>query len=294
MNAPPRPRIGIVTGEAAPELTDDGRAVAAGLEARGFQAEPVVWTDDRTDWAAYDAALVRSCWDYHTDVGRFRALLAAMEDAGVTVLNPPSVVRWNVHKSYLRDLQAAGVEIPATTWVERGSDASLEAILREQGWRDAVVKPAVGAASTDVWRASATDAAAAERRFETLVAERDVLVQAFVPEIEDGERSIVFFAGEYSHAWNSPVEPADFSSFRDADATYEPTDAVRDQAAAVLEAARETTGFEAAELPYARVDYVERGGTLLLLELELVEPYLGLERGEDAVETFCDAVSALL
>lgn len=287
-----KPRsIGIVTGERAPELSDDGKKIASALSDRGFRVAPVRWRDRSVDWTDYDAAIVRSCWNYHTDPARFRAVLASMEEAGVSVCNPVPVIRWNLHKSYLLDLADVGVRVPETTVVERGDAVPLEAILARRGWRTAVVKPAIGTSSTDVWKVSREEARSRQSRFEALVSERDVLVQEFVPEISEGERSIVFFGGEYSHSWNGVRSEDDFVAFVDADADYEPARDIVEQAGEVLRTAREVLGVDS-DLPYARVDFVVRDGDLLLLELELIEPYLGLERGENTVERFCEAVTA--
>lgn len=261
--------------------------MAAALEARGYDVEPVFWTDRSVDWSTYGAAVIRSCWEYPTDLPRFRDLLAELERDDLSVCNPLEIVRWNLHKSYVLALAGSGVRVPSTTVIEQGSDASLAAVLEEQGLDDAVVKPAVGTSSTDVWRTGTADDGDQQERFAALLADGDVLVQAFVPEIAGGERSAVFFDGAYSHAWNSPLADG-FSDFGDADPEYEPTPSVRAQAATVLERATECIGVD--RVPYARVDYVTRDGELLLLELELIEPYLGLSRGENAVERFCDAL----
>jgi hypothetical protein len=283
------PRVGVVTGDRAPELSEDGKRVAAGLEARGWRVGPVHWADETVDWREYDAALFRSCWDYHTDPDRFFALLDELEGSEVAVRNPIPVVRWNVHKSYLADLAAAGAPVPATAVIERGSDRTLEAVLADHGIDEAVVKPAIGTSSSGVWRTTVADAPGDEERFRSMVADGDVVVQAFAPEIDDGERSIVFFGGEFSHAWNSLTadDPTDFDGI---DADYEPPVEIREAARDALGSAGGILGIDAGTLPYARVDYVHRGDELLLMELELVEPYLGLERGERAVEGFCEAL----
>lgn len=283
-------RLAIVTGDHAPDLSEDGTRLAAALADRGVEAVPVLWTDESIAWGEYDGVLVRSCWDYPTDVARFRTMLAEIEAAGVPVCNPAAVIRWNLHKSYLTDLAAAGVRIPETTVLRCGADATLETVLRETGWEEVVYKPAVGAGSTDVRRASAADLANASGHFTDLLTDGDVVVQRFVPEITAGERSIAFFDGEFSHAWNSLTNPDDVTDFEGHDVDYDPPSSIRREAAAVLEAARAAIDRDHGSLTYARVDYVHRGSDLLLMELELIEPYLGLTRGEDAVERFADAV----
>lgn len=281
--------IAIVTGDLAPQLSDGGQRLATVLGDRGIDSEPVLWNDTSVDWTGYDAVLVRSCWDYPEDRGRFRAMLDELEQAGVPVCNPLPVLRWNLHKTYLTALADAGVRIPPTTVVEQGADVSLETVLGNQGWEDVVVKPAIGAMSSDVWRTSATEAPESEHRFTDLLANHDVLVQEFVPEITDGERSIVLFDGEYSHAWNS-LPTDDVTEFDGIDADYEPSSAIREQATGAFQSACDVLDVDPEHLPYARIDYVRRGTDLVLMELELIEPYLGFERGENTIERFCEAL----
>ena len=100
----------------------------------------------------------------------------------------------------------------------------------------------------------------------------------------------MFFGGEYSHAWNNLPTEDDVTAFDGHDATYEPPAEIRNQAADVLQAARDSPNLKRYHLPYARVDYVARDGDLLLMELELIEPYLAFDRGEDTVERFTDAL----
>ncbi|NHN60993.1 MULTISPECIES: RimK family alpha-L-glutamate ligase [Halorussus] len=297
MTDSPRTRVGIVTGESAPRLTENGRALRSELRRRGFAAVPVVWTDDEVDWADLDVALLRSCWDYHEAPDAFRARLDALVDAGATVLNPPEVVRWNSHKFYLRDLADAGVPVLPTAWVEASSDADLPALLRDRGWERAVVKPAVGAKARGAFRTSLAEAPDRRDRFASLVGDGDVLVQEFAPEIADGERSLVFFGGEFSHALRRYPAADDFRAHHDYGGTSEPDDPpgdVVEDSRAVLETAGELLGVDPARLPYARVDSIERDGGFRLMELELIEPYLSLDTEPGAVAALADAVETAL
>lgn len=288
------PTLAVVTGESAPDLTEDGRALRSALEERGFAVRPAVWTDSGVDWGEFDAALFRSCFDYYTDPPRFRAVLSALESAGVAALNPLPVVRWNLHKFYLRDLEEAGVPVLPTTYVEADADRSLARILDEEGWDEAVVKPAIGTSSEGVWRTDAEDAADDRERFEAALGDGDLLVQEFAPEISDGERSLTFFAGEFAYA--KAVHPAE-GEFR-THPNYGGTAELHDPPGTVVEGAREAlatgaevVGVDPSDLPYARVDGVVRDGEFRLMELELIEPYLGLQSA-GAVEGFADVVAS--
>jgi len=284
----PTGAVAIVTGAQAPALTDDGQRVASWFADRGVRADAVRW-DRPVDWTDYDCALLRSCYEYPSDPERFRGMLDAATDAGVTVCNAPEVVRWNAHKSYVTDLAAAGVPVPETTVIGRGADATLGGTLDRLGLEAAVVKPAVGTGSEGVVRVAADDADEHEERFGALLAEGDVVVQAFAADVAAGERSVALFDGEYSHAWNSRTTDADVTRFEGNDHDYEPPESVVDAAAEVCGAAREVLGLEE-PFPYARVDYVrDADDGIVVLELELIEPILHLEE-VGAVDRFCGAV----
>ncbi len=285
-------RLGIVTGD-TPELTEDGRALADALRDRGCAVEPVVWDDDG-DPSAFDGLVVRSCWDYHERLEAFRGWLTTAERAS-TVLNDPELVRWNVHKFYLRELREAGVDVLPTAFLEAGSGATLGAVLDERGWTDAVVKPAVGTSSRGVWRCTGPPGPDERERFEAALERTDLLVQAFAPEVHDGELSLVFLGGEFSHANRSVPAPDDFRNHPDYGNSLEPADPARgvvEQGRAALAAAAEANGRRPEAVTYARVDGIVRDGTFRLMELELVEPYLDLARRDDAAQRLAEAVAA--
>src|SRR6478609_8265124 len=81
------------------------------LARRGVDAEPVVWSRRGVDWDAYDAAVLRSTWDYVDHLGEFLEVTAAIAASRCTLLNPADAVRWNVDKHYLDDLDRLGVPI---------------------------------------------------------------------------------------------------------------------------------------------------------------------------------------
>lgn len=286
-------RIGVVTGRSAPKLTEDGQAIVDEFRERGFEAEPVVWSDAAIEWSGFDVLLVRSCWNYYQQPDAFREWIDTVAEQVTVVLNDPDILRWNVHKSYLRELATAGVPVAPTALVERGSTRSLETILDQQGWHEAVVKPAIGTSSAGVWRVSRPVSADANRRFDRDRADTDLLVQQFLPEIETGELSVVFLAGEYSHASRTVPATGEFRahhSYGGTSSAVTPSDSLLAQANDVLETTRDRLGVDPAEVPYARVDGVERDSTFVVLELELIEPYLGLSAVDGGIERFVDAV----
>jgi glutathione synthase/RimK-type ligase-like ATP-grasp enzyme len=91
----------------------------------------------------------------------------------------------------LPNLAACGVPVVPTIYLERTTRVDLAALLADQGWGEAVVKPAVGATAFHTWRTSAAAARGAQGRLAALLAERSVLVQPFMPQIADGEWSLL-------------------------------------------------------------------------------------------------------
>ena len=193
-----------------PFITADDQPLADALAALGYRVEPEPWTDiDPEAHLAADPVVLRSTWDYHRVPTMFEAWLAAMADSGRLLLNPADVARDNIDKIYLQRLERAGIAIPATRWIDRPGAATLAAILGEEGWAQAVLKPRIAAT------ACGTFLIAADR----LPTEDDLgparasgaLVQEFIPEITSGgEVSMVYAGGAFSHAVVRRARDGDF------------------------------------------------------------------------------------
>ena len=110
-------RVALVTYDARPEVTDDDRLLAEALSARGVSINAVPWSDPAARWSAFDAVVVRSCWDYFHRANEFHAWLDRLEADGARVHNDVRVLRWNADKTYLRDLDARGIPVIPTRWL---------------------------------------------------------------------------------------------------------------------------------------------------------------------------------
>jgi len=233
--------------------------------------------------------VIRSCWDYHTRLEEFTRWLDRVTALGLPIWNPPALLRWNADKVYLRDLAGRGIPIVPTRWVSRGERVSLDQVLRDAGWEDAVVKPAVSAAAFETWRVHRVDTPRSAERFATLLATRDLLVQAFVPAIErDGEWSFCFFGGSYSHAVIKRPRAGEFRVQESHGGTArrgDPTPELIAQARAVIAALPQPS-------VYARVDACVVEGELRLMELEALEPSLFLDLDPEAPGRFAAAIAA--
>ena len=281
------PRIGLVTYAKEPRLTEDDRPLIEDFRALGADAAPVRWDDADTDWTRFDALVLRSCWDYHLRPAEFAAWLARVEGARVPLFNSAGVVRWNMHKGYLRDLADGGARIPETVWLEAGAPDSLVRLLGERGWSDAIVKPAISASATDTWRTSARAAAADEPRFRELTARSAVLVQRFMDEITTlGEWSLMFVDGAFSHSVLKRPGVGDFRVQEELGGTSVSTPAP----AATIASAQAVTAEIPGEWLFARIDGVQRDDAFVLMEAECIEPLLFFGHRPEARRTLAAAV----
>lgn len=277
-------RVGLVTCRALPEPDPDQEPLLAALRDAGVEAELLPWDEPETDPAAFDLCVLRSCWNYYLDPEAFLAWLARAESC-TRVVNPPDVVRWNLHKRYLAELEGEGVPTVPTVWIERGARASLAAILARHVWGEVVVKPCVSAASFRTRRFAAGEVDEGQRFLDELVAERDAMVQRFQPAVaRQGEKALVWIAGEWTHAVRKAPR-FDREDERVSEALGL-SPAERELAEQVLAPRR--TG-----LAYARLDLIPADdGTPLVSELELIEPSLFLLQYPPALERLTAALLA--
>lgn len=276
-----------------PFITADDQLLAGALGALGYRVEPEPWTDiDPNTHLAADPVVLRSTWDYHRLPTMFAAWLAAMADSGRVLLNPADVVRGNIDKIYLQGLAAAGIAIPKTRWLDTPDAASLAAILREEQWRQAVIKPRIGATAHGTFLIAA-DALLATRSSGHAASVSEgwpsddelapgrasgALVQEFIPEIHDrGEVSMVYACGQFSHAVVKRGKAGDFRVQKDFGGVAEPMA----PSAALLAFGQSVMAHVPESCAYARVDVVESARGPVLMELELIEPelYFGIAPG---------------
>jgi glutathione synthase/RimK-type ligase-like ATP-grasp enzyme len=283
-------RIALATSSKYPELTDDDRHLLEPLAQRNIQAEPAIWNDASRNWSSYDAVVVRSCWDYHLQPKKFLHWIAELEALNVPVSNSAAIIRWNANKTYLRELDAKGIAIVPTLWPEPGDQGSLEDQLREIAWPKAVMKPRISATAYRTQLVTANAAATAQTLFDDLRRGPGVMLQKFMDGIAgEGEWSVIFFAGVFSHAVLKKPQQGDFRVQNDFGGTAE----LGNPPAHVLSTAIRAVQTVAPTL-YARVDGVVDEGKFRLMELELIEPALFLAEHPQAPGRFAAAISDAL
>lgn len=270
--------VALVTAHAARDLDEDMPPLLAAFAAAGAHAEIVVWDDPGVDWARFDAALLRSAWDYTERLGDFLEWIERVDEL-TRLLNPAPVLRFSSDKHYLLELAKAGAPVVASRFVEPGMDAgaALEEFLARHDCGELVVKPAVGAGSRDTRRHARRAVDEIRSHIEWLLsAHRSVLLQPYLAAVDhEGETAVIYLGGRFSHAVRKgPLLPpgAAASAALFAPEEISPRTPRPEELAA---AERALAALPFGELLYARIDLIhDASGTPCLLELELAEPSL--------------------
>ena len=279
------PDILLATDNQNPTLLEDDRLLVDALLTLGFNSLPAVWKDPSVDWGSAGAVVLRSVFDYTSDRERFLEWIDNLETM-TTLHNPARLVRWNSHKSYLRELEARGVPIVPTAWIDAGTTVDFASLLEERGWRDAVVKPTVGNGARGARRVTADDGRA---HLNALLAERDVMIQPYLPATEEpGEHALIHIGGRFSHAIRKDQMLAGRPFSFDRTPLTDPDPRELDIAANVLDVIPESP------LLYARVDTLIDGDVVRLMELEVIEPVLFFSKAPGSADRMAKEIAARL
>jgi hypothetical protein len=266
-------------------VADDELAIAP-LAQLGWQVDTVSWRDKTVDWNDYETVIIRTPWDYQRDPEAFLAVLETIDSSTARLENSIDIVRWNLKKTYLLELGEKGVNIVPTIWKPGGI---VERDVR--GWRDhfgtdeVVIKPIVSATAEFTYRI---------REFMQgltgVFSNREYMVQPFMPAIvTEGEFSLFYFAGAYSHTILKTPKPRDFRVQEEHGGiirAVEPSRKMRFIAENVLQ-------FIPSKPLYARIDLVRDGrDSFALMELELIEPALYFRMDSQSPARFAMALDA--
>lgn len=280
--------IALVTCEslaqyAAPNVEDEDSLLTRYLREQGHSVEPRVWTNPAVDWLRYDVVVVKSPWDYFDRIEEFYQWLDRMEALGVRMLNPVKTIRWNANKKYLLEMEQAGVPIVPTHWLDKGSEVVIEELFEKFGSQQLVVKPAVSGGAKNTFTLTQQESSIRQPQLAELLQHEDFLVQPFQPQIqEEGEWSLIYLGGKFSHCVLKTPKSGDFRVQHYLGGGIEP----REAPAHLRHAADAIVAQFASDCLYARVDGVDANGTLLLMELELIEPFLYLASSEGSLARY--------
>lgn len=265
------------------EFKVDDHLTFSPLKKLGWKVETVSWHSTNTDWNRFDAVVIRTTWDYHYTPDVFLQTLRQIDASSARLENPVEIVEWNLNKLYLKDMAERGFRIVPTIWQDNLPTSEMfEKWQAELDSEELILKPNVSATARDTFRLRQFDAAL-ENAFSN---GRGYMVQPFLTTIiDEGEYSLFYFNGVYSHAVIKTPKSGDFRVQEDHGGVIkaiEPEAELR-KAADEIAASIDPTPL------YSRVDLVkDTDGNFCLMELELIEPSLYFSTSPKAANNFAE------
>ncbi len=268
-------------------LFEDGILIKE-LERIGFNVTRKSWSDPNFEWESTRYAIFRTTWDYFDRLSQF---LNWLENTSLKTqfINDYSLVKWNLDKHYLKDLNNSNVPIVPTDFIEPDQDINLEVIFEQFSFDEMIIKPAISGAARHTYRVNKLNLNDYNKIFDDLHNNETWLIQPFLDTIiSRGEISLIMINGNYSHSVLKIAKKGDFRVQDDFGGTvhdYQPAQNEIELAEKALKACP--------LLPvYARVDIVwDKMGRPLISELELIEPELFFRNRKASARELAQSIS---
>ena len=272
-------------------ILKEEQLLKAALEQQGLSVAITHWDNPTYDWSKTKAVLFRTIWDYFERFDEFWMWLQKI-NTKTKLINSFNLIEWNIDKHYLKDLHSQGIAVVPTYFVDKGNNIKLQEISKNKGWKDIVIKPAISASAFKTYKILEDDKDNNEELFNSLIYERDMLVQPFFTTISTlGEASLMVVDGKFTHAILKKAKPGDFRVQDDFGGTvqdYTPTEKEINFAEQVFKVCK-------TKPIYGRVDIVwDNNKNFFLSELEIIEPELWIRNYPKSAEKIAEAVKKIL
>ncbi|MCV2886207.1 hypothetical protein OE749_16055 [Aestuariibacter sp. AA17] len=257
------------------------------LETLGWHVESVSWRDASANWDDFAIVVIRSPWDYQDAPEAFMKVLSEIDDSSAMLLNDFTTVSWNMSKTYLADLADRGIGIVPTQYHEHFELGALKQALAAFSTDKLVIKPVVSANADFTYIIAADSLQESVLAYQQDFSDRPFMLQPYIHSIAtEGEYSLFYFNGEYSHCILKTPKQGDFRVQEEHGGRLkcvepEPT---------LLQAASDTINAITSTLLYARIDFIRHQDAFLLMEVELIEPSLYFNMDEQSAKRFADAL----
>lgn len=271
-------------------VIDEDNYVLQSLEKQGLKVIRLSWDDTNFDWNSAKFILFRTTWDYSERFSEFSKWLEKVSQQAI-LLNSEAIIRWNLDKHYLLDLQKNGVHICESYFIEKGASKTLEELSTQYNLQEFVIKPCISAGSRHTYKINSENIAAHEAIFSELISQEAMIMQPFQHNIvEKGEVSYMVMNGKFTHAVLKKAKSGDFrvqDDFGGSVHEYTPTQQEITFAEKAVKACFESP-------IYARVDaFIDNNKQLALAELELVEPELWFRNYPKAADELAIGIKEL-
>jgi glutathione synthase/RimK-type ligase-like ATP-grasp enzyme len=265
---------------------DDDLAIEP-LRKLGWEVSTIPWRAD-IDWNEFATVIIRTTWDYQDSPAEFLQVLQKIDESNARLENSLRTVEWNLSKEYLRDLESKGVKIVPTIWGEETpTENNFDSWLNHFQTDEIIIKPIISATAQDTFRLKKFD-----QNLSEVFNSRKYLVQPFMPKIiSEGEFSLFYFGGNYSHTILKTPKTEDFRVQEEHGGIIMAVSPSKN----LLRTAEHVFSFIEPVPLYARIDFVrDEQDDFCLMELELIEPALYLRMDKRAPQFFAETVDKWL
>jgi hypothetical protein len=265
--------------------------VKEALEKQGLNVWRTNWDNPSFDWSGTRSVLFRTTWDYFDRFPEFSRWLDRVASQ-TKLINPMEMIRWNMDKHYLSDLRKNGVPVVPTYFVEAGDKRTLAECLRDSGWDNVILKPAISGAARHTYKLSSETTDEHEDIFKQLLKSEAMLIQPFMENIlTKGEVAHMVMGGKYTHSVLKIAKTGDFRVQDDFGGTvhdYKPDKNEIEFIESVIKNVSPTP-------TYGRVDVIwDNEDQLVVSELELIEPELWFRKNHDAAHVLAKEIVKFL
>jgi glutathione synthase/RimK-type ligase-like ATP-grasp enzyme len=256
----------------------DDNILVKELTDNGHQVTTLSWTKD-TDWSQFDCAILRTTWDYMERPEEFFKKLELISKE-TKLYNKLDTIKWNIHKSYLETFLNKGIQIVPTIFFKEN-----ETLTIPTEWGDKIViKPAISAGSYKTLVLNKEDVE--NKTYQKEIFPGDWMCQPFLPQIAEGEISLIYFNKEFSHALLKVPKQGEFRVQEEFGGGVIPLTPNEE----LLQIGNNIMSSVSDDLLYARVDLIPFKNSFALMELELIEPALYFRTHPEAASNFLKAL----
>ena len=245
----------------------------------GWTAEEISWRNKKVNWSDYDAVIVRSTWDYQNDAENFINVLEVINST-THLENNLDLMKWNMNKNYLFHLKQKGITIVETFWEKSFNAVLAKGYFDKLNTDEIIIKPNISANADNTFRLTKEKLSEHLSQLEKIFAAREYMVQPFLKNImEEGEYSLFYFDGKFSHSVLKKPKEKDFRVQEEHGGDIQPI-----KASSEMILIGENIIRKLSTLPlYGRVDLVRtKLNEFALMELELIEPSLYLNKDNNS------------
>ena len=269
----------------------EDKLVVDALKNVGLKVIRLAWDDENFSWSDTKYILFRTTWDYFDRFQEFSTWLSRVSTQ-TTLLNSERIIRWNIDKHYLLDLNRKGIHVAKSHFIEQSSSTTLKELYNQLDWNETVLKPCISGAARHTYKLNKSNIIQHENVFKELIAKEAMMLQPFQYNIiKKGEISMIIIDGKFTHAVLKIAKKGDFrvqDDFGGSVYEYTPSNVEIEFA--------ENTVKACIEHPiYARVDvFTDNDGILAVSELELIEPELWFRNNPTAANSLAFAINKLI